>query len=182
MGTNPTGMEVASYLSNKAASVTVVGSSSHPFHKSLGQEIGKMCMQVRNLHVCDGNFCLMKRILKRFLLSDAWREKCEVLHEWWSHRVQRQQWKGGTIFIVLFCMFLYKPVSKQFICIKWPKNPCKLNGNFANLCWLLVDVVLLHWSWNVCWYFIYPHCVVGEGGGLEERISPGSWCCCCRNW
>lgn len=56
MGMNSTGMEVASYLSNKAASVTVVGTSSYPFQKSLGQEIGKMCMQVRNIDDCDANF------------------------------------------------------------------------------------------------------------------------------
>lgn len=41
------GMEVASYLSDKAASVAMVGSSTYPFERSLGQEIGKMTMQVR---------------------------------------------------------------------------------------------------------------------------------------
>lgn len=65
MGLISTGMEVASYLSNKAASVTVVGTSSYPFQKSLGQEIGKMCMQVRVIHGCDVNFCVMKQILKQ---------------------------------------------------------------------------------------------------------------------
>lgn len=60
MGITSTGMEVASYLSNKAASVTVVGTSSYPFQKALGQDIGKLCMQVRNMDSCDQNFCLMK--------------------------------------------------------------------------------------------------------------------------
>uniref|UniRef100_H3DKS8 Apoptosis inducing factor mitochondria associated 4 n=1 Tax=Tetraodon nigroviridis TaxID=99883 RepID=H3DKS8_TETNG len=46
IGASFIGMEVASYLSNKAASVAVVGTSSYPFQKSLGQEIGKMCMQM----------------------------------------------------------------------------------------------------------------------------------------
>lgn len=41
-------MEVASYLSNKASSVVVVGTGSYPYERSLGPEIGKMCMQVRN--------------------------------------------------------------------------------------------------------------------------------------
>lgn len=41
-------MEVASYLSNKAASVIVVGTGTYPYERSLGPEIGKMCMQVRN--------------------------------------------------------------------------------------------------------------------------------------
>lgn len=41
-------MEVASYLSNKAASVAVIGTGAYPYERSLGPEIGKMCMQVRN--------------------------------------------------------------------------------------------------------------------------------------
>ncbi|XP_061576289.1 apoptosis inducing factor mitochondria associated 4 [Cololabis saira] len=40
------GMEVASYLSDKAASVTLVGTSRYPYEMSLGEEIGKMCMQM----------------------------------------------------------------------------------------------------------------------------------------
>lgn len=43
---NITGMEAASYLSDKAASVTLVGATSFPFERSLGPEIGKMTMQV----------------------------------------------------------------------------------------------------------------------------------------
>lgn len=39
-------MEVASYLSDKAASVALVGTTSYPFEKSLGPEIGKMAMEV----------------------------------------------------------------------------------------------------------------------------------------
>lgn len=46
-------MEVASYLSNKAASVTVVGTGTYPYERSLGPEIGKMCMQVRNNDCCS---------------------------------------------------------------------------------------------------------------------------------
>lgn len=57
-------MEVASYLSNKAASVTVVGTSSYPFQKSLGLEIGKMCMQVRTIDGCDVNFWFDETDLK----------------------------------------------------------------------------------------------------------------------
>lgn len=40
-------MEAASYLSDKAASVAVVGTSKYPFERSLGPEIGKMTMHVR---------------------------------------------------------------------------------------------------------------------------------------
>lgn len=40
------GMEVASYLADKAASVAMVGNGSYPFERSLGPEIGKMTMQV----------------------------------------------------------------------------------------------------------------------------------------
>lgn len=40
------GMEVAAYLSDKAVSVSVIGSSKFPFQSSLGPAIGKMTMQV----------------------------------------------------------------------------------------------------------------------------------------
>lgn len=43
-------MEVASYLSDKAASVCLVGPSLYPFEKSLGPEIGKMTMEVSNFN------------------------------------------------------------------------------------------------------------------------------------
>ncbi|XP_068440484.1 apoptosis inducing factor mitochondria associated 4 [Clinocottus analis] len=46
IGSSFIGMEVASYLSNKAASVAVVGASRYPYERSLGPEIGKMCMQM----------------------------------------------------------------------------------------------------------------------------------------
>ncbi|XP_068615657.1 apoptosis-inducing factor 3-like [Brachionichthys hirsutus] len=46
VGTSFIGMEVASYLSNKAASVVVVGSSRYPYEKSLGPEIGRMCLEM----------------------------------------------------------------------------------------------------------------------------------------
>lgn len=49
---NSTGMEVASYLSDKAASVAVVGTTRCPYERSLGPEIGKMSMQVRNHSHC----------------------------------------------------------------------------------------------------------------------------------
>lgn len=40
------GMEVAAYLSDKAVSVSVIGSSKFPFQSSLGPAIGTMTMQV----------------------------------------------------------------------------------------------------------------------------------------
>lgn len=40
-------MEVASYLSDKAASVAVVGTARYPYERSLGLHVGKMTMQVR---------------------------------------------------------------------------------------------------------------------------------------
>ncbi|XP_010794288.1 apoptosis inducing factor mitochondria associated 4 [Notothenia coriiceps] len=46
IGASFIGMEVASYLSDKAASVAVVGPSRYPFEKFLGPEIGKMSMQM----------------------------------------------------------------------------------------------------------------------------------------
>ncbi|KAM3615836.1 uncharacterized protein V6R79_008530 [Siganus canaliculatus] len=46
IGASFIGMEVASYLSDKAASVVVVGTSRYPYEASLGSEIGKMSMQM----------------------------------------------------------------------------------------------------------------------------------------
>ncbi|XP_037533407.1 apoptosis inducing factor mitochondria associated 4 [Nematolebias whitei] len=46
LGASFIGMEVASYLSDKAASVALVGTTSYPFEKSLGPEIGKMAMEM----------------------------------------------------------------------------------------------------------------------------------------
>lgn len=45
IGTSFIGMEAASYLSDKA-SVSVVGTSAYPYERSLGQEIGKMTLQM----------------------------------------------------------------------------------------------------------------------------------------
>lgn len=46
VGASFIGMEVASYLSNKAASVVMVGTTEYPFENSLGPEIGKMTMKM----------------------------------------------------------------------------------------------------------------------------------------
>ncbi|XP_072318795.1 apoptosis inducing factor mitochondria associated 4 [Eucyclogobius newberryi] len=46
VGTSFIGIEAASYLSDKAASVAVVGTSAYPFQRSLGPEIGQMTMQM----------------------------------------------------------------------------------------------------------------------------------------
>lgn len=54
---NKTGMEVALYLSDKAASVALVGPSSYPFEKSLGPEIGKMTMEVSNFNKVVNILC-----------------------------------------------------------------------------------------------------------------------------
>ncbi|XP_066534346.1 apoptosis inducing factor mitochondria associated 4 isoform X2 [Hoplias malabaricus] len=46
VGTSFIGMEVAAYLSDKAASVAVVGKSEFPYQFSLGPDIGKMTMKM----------------------------------------------------------------------------------------------------------------------------------------
>lgn len=46
------GMEIASYLIDKASSVTVIGSSELPYQNTLGREIGRATMLVR--HERDG--------------------------------------------------------------------------------------------------------------------------------
>lgn len=60
IGASFIGMEVASYLSDKAASVAVVGPSRYPFEKSLGPEIGKMSMQM--LEEQNVKFCMNERV------------------------------------------------------------------------------------------------------------------------
>ncbi|XP_042370460.1 apoptosis-inducing factor 3-like, partial [Plectropomus leopardus] len=44
VGTSFVGMEVASYLIDKASSITVIGSSELPYQNTLGKEIGKVTM------------------------------------------------------------------------------------------------------------------------------------------
>uniref|UniRef100_UPI0037E7B826 apoptosis inducing factor mitochondria associated 4 n=1 Tax=Semicossyphus pulcher TaxID=241346 RepID=UPI0037E7B826 len=46
IGASFIGMEVASFLSDKAASVALVGTSRYPYERSLGPEIGQMSMQM----------------------------------------------------------------------------------------------------------------------------------------
>ncbi|XP_062289413.1 apoptosis-inducing factor 3-like [Scomber scombrus] len=46
VGTSFVGMEVASYLIDKAASVTVIGSSELPYQNTLGPEIGRVTMMM----------------------------------------------------------------------------------------------------------------------------------------
>ncbi|XP_058489620.1 apoptosis inducing factor mitochondria associated 4 [Solea solea] len=46
VGTSFIGMEAASFLSDKASSVVMVGTSTYPFERSLGPEIGKMTMEM----------------------------------------------------------------------------------------------------------------------------------------
>lgn len=41
------GMEIASYLIDKASSITVIGSSEMPYQNTLGPEIGRVTMMVR---------------------------------------------------------------------------------------------------------------------------------------
>ncbi|XP_071362034.1 apoptosis-inducing factor 3-like [Trachinotus anak] len=46
VGTSFVGMEVASYLIDKASSITVIGSSELPYQNTLGPEIGKVTMKM----------------------------------------------------------------------------------------------------------------------------------------
>ncbi|XP_054482363.1 apoptosis-inducing factor 3 [Anoplopoma fimbria] len=46
VGTSFVGMEVASYLIDKASSITVIGSSELPYQNTLGREIGKVTMMM----------------------------------------------------------------------------------------------------------------------------------------
>uniref|UniRef100_A0A3B3XBP6 Rieske domain-containing protein n=1 Tax=Poecilia mexicana TaxID=48701 RepID=A0A3B3XBP6_9TELE len=46
VGTSFVGMEVASYMIDKASSITVVGSSDMPYQNTLGREVGKITMMM----------------------------------------------------------------------------------------------------------------------------------------
>uniref|UniRef100_UPI0037E70CDB apoptosis-inducing factor 3 n=1 Tax=Semicossyphus pulcher TaxID=241346 RepID=UPI0037E70CDB len=46
VGTSFVGMEIASYLIDKASSITVIGSSELPYQNTLGKEIGKVTMMM----------------------------------------------------------------------------------------------------------------------------------------
>lgn len=53
-------MEVAGFLSDKAASVAVVGKSNVPYQFSLGPDIGKMTMQVSEFFWFLSGWCSVK--------------------------------------------------------------------------------------------------------------------------
>lgn len=49
-------MEIASYLIDKASSITVIGSSELPYQNTLGSEIGRAIMKVRERVMSSQNF------------------------------------------------------------------------------------------------------------------------------
>uniref|UniRef100_A0A3B5M0K5 Apoptosis inducing factor mitochondria associated 4 n=1 Tax=Xiphophorus couchianus TaxID=32473 RepID=A0A3B5M0K5_9TELE len=55
IGASFIGMEAASYLSDKAASVALVGPTKYPFENSLGPEIGKMTMEEKKVKFVMNN-------------------------------------------------------------------------------------------------------------------------------
>uniref|UniRef100_A0A8C7XC98 Apoptosis inducing factor mitochondria associated 5 n=1 Tax=Oryzias sinensis TaxID=183150 RepID=A0A8C7XC98_9TELE len=50
VGTSFVGMEVASYLLDKASSITVIGSSELPYQNTLGREVGRITMMMLSEH------------------------------------------------------------------------------------------------------------------------------------
>ena len=75
LGTSFIGMEVASSLVGKATSVTVIGNSSVPFKRSLGETFGKFFM---DLHESKGVKFQMGTGIKEFVTADSGKAK-EVL-------------------------------------------------------------------------------------------------------
>lgn len=74
------GMEVASYFSDKAASVAMVGTTQYPFERTLGSEIGQLSMQVRdyddNSFQCYSfGFFLINIIKTQFFTFRCWKKK-----------------------------------------------------------------------------------------------------------
>lgn len=58
------GMEIASYLIDKASSITVIGSSEMPYQNTLGREIGKVTMMVREKEKYRPELYLREAFLK----------------------------------------------------------------------------------------------------------------------
>ena len=67
IGASFIGMEVAAHLSDKAASVTVVGNSDIPFQNSLGPEIGAY---IKQLHLDKGVKCTMEASPTDFVTNE----------------------------------------------------------------------------------------------------------------
>ncbi|XP_028839166.1 apoptosis-inducing factor 3 [Denticeps clupeoides] len=80
VGTSFVGMEVASYMTDKAATITVIGSSELPYQRTLGPEIGKITMMM-----------LAERGVK-FYMNDSVKE---VRRE--DKRVKEVVLKSGTV-------------------------------------------------------------------------------------
>lgn len=76
LGTSFIGMEVASSLVGKAASVTVIGNSSVPFKRSLGETFGKFFM---DLHESKGVRFEMGAGIKEFVVSSDSGKATEVI-------------------------------------------------------------------------------------------------------
>lgn len=71
-------MEIASYLIDKASSITVIGSSEMPYQSTLGPEIGRVTMMVRRRNRIS-NFT--GTVFDFVASADADWKKCEILHE-----------------------------------------------------------------------------------------------------
>ena len=64
IGTSFIGMEVAAYLSNKAAIVECIGVSAVPFENVLGTRIGKALQQVtKYYHACTHSMKFIESLL-----------------------------------------------------------------------------------------------------------------------
>lgn len=94
-----TGMEVASYLLDKASSITVIGSSELPYQNTLGREVGRITMMVTAVTVyirllflfTSRSFCLP---IIPSVSADAVRVQHQILHEWHCDRNQRRERQG----------------------------------------------------------------------------------------
>ncbi|XP_026197038.1 apoptosis inducing factor mitochondria associated 4 [Anabas testudineus] len=76
IGASFIGMEVASYLSDKASSVSMVGTTRYPYERTLGPEIGKMTMQM--LEEQNVKFYMNERVTE--IRGENGRVKEVVLH------------------------------------------------------------------------------------------------------
>lgn len=126
-------MEVAAFLSDKAASVAVVGRSDVPYQFSLGPDIGRMTMQVRKfLWFFSVHFAVKASIHpKHFFFKRCWRRKMwdsTWIMVWLKYKGRMERWDWTEhksimevfeLFFFFFCHDTFVFVGQKGYTAKW---------------------------------------------------------------
>lgn len=117
-----TGMEVASYLLDKAFSITVIGSSELPYQNTLGREVGRITMMVTAVTVCIQTIFTSSSFWLPIIpcvSTDAVREQRQILHEWHGDRNQRCEWQGEELTLLWLILGFVLNVWTLWFLIHW---------------------------------------------------------------